>query len=85
VASLTIRKLDDDTKTRLRLSAAAKGVSMEEEARRRLKESLTENGSSKPKLTVESLLQFGVKPDVLFYQKKATDEMWDEVLDSHRR
>jgi phosphopantothenoylcysteine decarboxylase / phosphopantothenate---cysteine ligase len=33
MASLTIRKLDDDTKTRLRLSAAAKGVSMEEEAR----------------------------------------------------
>ena len=33
MGSLTIRKLDDDIKTRLRLSAAAKGVSMEEEAR----------------------------------------------------
>jgi antitoxin FitA len=33
VGSLTIRKLDDDIKTKLRLSAAAKGISMEEEAR----------------------------------------------------
>jgi antitoxin FitA len=85
MGSLTIRKLDDDTKTRLRLSAAAKGISMEEEARRRLKESLTANGPNKPKLTVESLLQFGVKPDEPFDQKKASDEMWDEVLDSYRR
>ena len=33
MGTLTIRKLDDNTKTRLRLSAARKGVSMEEEAR----------------------------------------------------
>ena len=33
MGSLTIRKLDDDIKTKLRLSAAAKGISMEEEAR----------------------------------------------------
>ena len=33
MASITIRKLDDEVKTRLRLRAAANGRSMEEEAR----------------------------------------------------
>ncbi len=33
MASLTIRQLDDDTKTRLRLRAAQNGRSMEDEAR----------------------------------------------------
>lgn len=33
MGTLTIRRLDDETKTRLRLAAALKGVSMEEEAR----------------------------------------------------
>lgn len=38
--SLTIRNLDDATKQRLRIQAARHGVSMEEEARRILKEAL---------------------------------------------
>ena len=33
MASITIRKLDDEVKTQLRLRAAANGRSMEEEAR----------------------------------------------------
>ena len=33
MASITIRKLDDDVKTRLRVRAAGNGRSMEEEAR----------------------------------------------------
>ncbi|MGV8840338.1 MAG: FitA-like ribbon-helix-helix domain-containing protein [Bauldia sp.] len=40
MASLTIRKLDDDLKTRLRIRAAEEGVSVEEEARRILARSL---------------------------------------------
>ncbi|MFN4295167.1 MAG: FitA-like ribbon-helix-helix domain-containing protein, partial [Thermoflexales bacterium] len=40
MASLTIRNLDDLTKQRLRIRAARHGVSMEEEARRLLKEAL---------------------------------------------
>src|SRR5688500_15684143 len=34
MASITIRRLDEETKRRLRLAAAANGHSMEEEARR---------------------------------------------------
>ena len=37
MASITIRNLDDDIKTRLRLAAARHGCSMEEEARRILR------------------------------------------------
>lgn len=40
MTSLTIRNLDDATKQRLRIRAARHGVSMEEEVRRILKETL---------------------------------------------
>ena len=40
MASITIRNLDDDVKTRLRMRAAEKGRSMEEEARQILREAV---------------------------------------------
>lgn len=40
MASITIRNLDDDLKQRLRIRAAKKGVSMEQEARNILQSSL---------------------------------------------
>ena len=40
MASLTIRNLDDDVKTRLRIRAVAHGRSMEEEARLILREAV---------------------------------------------
>jgi len=40
MSSLTIRNLDDVTKQRLRIQAARHGVSMEEEARRILREAV---------------------------------------------
>ena len=41
VATLTIRKLDEQTKARLRVRAAERGRSMEEEAREILRSALT--------------------------------------------
>lgn len=41
MASLSVRKLDDDTLARLRIRAAKHGVSMEEEARRILKDAVS--------------------------------------------
>lgn len=78
MGTLTIRNLDDTVKAKLRLAAAARGVSMEEEARRRLKESvcLPENTWKKP--TVKDLLQFSVKPAVTFDLKKISDEMSED-------
>lgn len=40
MANLSVRKLDDETLSRLRVRAAKHGVSMEEEARRILKEAV---------------------------------------------
>ena len=47
MATLTIRQLDEKTKTRLRIRAAHHGRSMEEEAREILRSALTT--SSRPK------------------------------------
>lgn len=41
MASLSVRKLDDETLSRLRVRAAKHGVSMEEEARRILKDAVS--------------------------------------------
>jgi plasmid stability protein len=43
MASITIRRLDERTKARLRVRAAQHGRSMEEEARTLLREALTED------------------------------------------
>ncbi|MCP9476197.1 MAG: hypothetical protein NNA19_13210, partial [Nitrospira sp.] len=53
MASLTIRNIDELTKQRLRLRAAKHGLSMEEEARRLLKEAL---GSTVPAKLGQRLL-----------------------------
>lgn len=47
VASITIRNLDDDVKTRLRVRAADRGRSMEEEARRILRDAVGQRPSSR--------------------------------------
>jgi antitoxin FitA len=47
-STLTIRKLDDRVKQRLRVRAARNGRSMEEEARRILKSALGAKPSAKP-------------------------------------
>jgi plasmid stability protein len=45
MAALTIRNVDDATKQSLRIRAAQHGVSMEEEARRILREALSRAGT----------------------------------------
>ena len=47
MASITIRRLDDEVKTRLRVRAAANGRSMEEEARVILREAVAEEPEPK--------------------------------------
>ena len=46
MASITIRRLDERTKTRLRIRAAQNGRSMEEEARTLLRAALTEGAAA---------------------------------------
>jgi len=47
MASITIRNLDDEVKTKLRVRAATNGRSMEEEARIILREAVEEEDSAK--------------------------------------
>lgn len=53
MASITIRNLDDDLKRRLRVRAAKKGRSMEEEARKILRQAL--GPPSAPRNLVQSI------------------------------
>jgi plasmid stability protein len=50
VASITIRKLDEKTKTRLRMRAAHHKRSMEDEARNILRTALSESAARPPNL-----------------------------------
>jgi plasmid stability protein len=62
MASITIRNLDDALKTRLRVRAAERGRSMEEEARRILRDVLDEE---KPRSLADlALAMFGAKHGV---------------------
>ena len=76
MASLMIRNLEESVKHELRKRAAERGVSMEQEARDRLAESL---GTPKRRKSIfDDLTRLGVAPDEPFDQKKITDEMWEE-------
>jgi antitoxin FitA len=50
MASITIRKLDESVKRRLRLRAAQHGTSMEDEARRILRTALADQEPGRPDL-----------------------------------
>ena len=52
MASITIRNLDDDVKSRLRVQAAGHGRSMEEEARRMLLDAVGRKSSSRNLVSV---------------------------------
>ena len=75
MATLTIRKVDDAVKKALREQAASHGVSMEEEVRQILSESVRA-AKPKRKLTVEEILAYGMNSDEPFDQKAVSDELW---------
>jgi plasmid stability protein len=60
MASITIRRLDDTVKTKLRLRAASHGRSMEEEARQILKAGLT--AKRLPRLNLAESIRRHVDP-----------------------
>lgn len=81
MGTLTIRNLDEAAKRKLRGRAAARGVSMEQEARRILAEGLRDlPPATGRKLTVEEILAFGRRlPKIDFDQKQVSDELWSSV------
>ncbi len=89
MGNLTVRKLDDEVMRDLRISAARRGVSMEQEARDRLRRPLEQENTAgfaenteKPrwrlKASKEELLAIGRKlPHVEFDQKEESDKLYD--------
>ncbi|WP_149759102.1 FitA-like ribbon-helix-helix domain-containing protein [Neomesorhizobium albiziae] len=78
MSTLTIRNLDPSVKQALRQRAAARGVSMEQEARDVLARTLAK--PVKRKIDIEAVLALGIKPAQPFDLKKFSDDMWDESL-----
>ena len=79
MASLTIRNLDESVKRELRKRAAERGVSMEQEARDRLAESVN-SPRRKPSILAD-LKRLSIKPEKPIDFKKLSDDLWDESLD----
>lgn len=59
MATLTIRNLDEDVKRDIRRAAAERGVSMEQEARDRLRLAGYEQAGPRKKATAEELIELG--------------------------
>jgi len=92
MATVTVRKLDDEIILDLRRSAAERGVSMEQEARDRLKHPLPRHEAAKLepngkpqwhlKASLEEILAIGRRlPHVEFDQKEESDRLYDYLND----
>jgi len=84
MGNMTVRRIDDEVMRDLRISAARRGVSMEQEARDRLRQPLprhVEGDAEKPrwrlKATKEELLALGVKPTTPIDHKAESDALYD--------
>lgn len=84
MGSLTVRKLDETVKLRLREYAARQGVSMEGSARALLLAarpvSAATNRGWRLKASLEELLALSARPERPLDAKALSDEMWDEGL-----
>lgn len=87
MATVTVRKLDDEIIRDLRRSAAERGVSMEQEARDRLRHPLPQGEPGKPenqgkpewhlKASLEEILAIGRKPKEPIDHKAESDALYD--------
>ena len=77
MATLTIRNLDDNVKQELRKRAAERGVSMEQEARDRLADSVEFSESGRgPSRRISGGWRSSRSEPIDF--KKLSDDLWDE-------
>jgi plasmid stability protein len=83
MATVTVRNLDDRVKRELRKRAAEHGVSMEQEVRRILIDTIDGRNRAGRKPTVDELLaKYSRPPGEPFDQKAFTDELWDFAEES---
>jgi plasmid stability protein len=86
MGTVTVRKLDDTVIRDLRQSAAERGVSMEQEARDRLRRPLSHTEPKKSvagepkwhlKASLEEILALGRKPEKPIDHKAESDALYD--------
>jgi hypothetical protein len=84
MGNMTVRKIDDQVMRDLRISAARRGVSMEQEARDRLQRPLpadsldnASGGQWRLKASLEELLALGIRPDKPIDHKAESDALYD--------
>ncbi|MCV0395799.1 MAG: hypothetical protein K5872_06030 [Rhizobiaceae bacterium] len=84
MATVTVRKLPEEVVRELRISAAKRGVSMEQEARDRLgqplaaaREAASNATEWKLKASLEEMLALGQKPDQPVDHKAESDALYD--------
>lgn len=94
MGNLTVRKVDDEVMRDLRISAARRGVSMEQEARDRLRRPLSQDSVELPgpadsggqrwrlKATKEELLALGRKLEKPIDHKAESDALYDYLDES---
>jgi plasmid stability protein len=80
MSTLTIRNLDDRVKQKLRERAASRGISMEQEIRDVLADSVQHPPRRARESILEDLRRLGVESVKPFDQKRVSDDMWDEGL-----
>lgn len=89
MGTVTVRKIDEKVIRDLKVSAAGRGVSMEQEARDRLSRPLPRSGTSRsspiewrPAVPLEELLALGIRPERPIDHKAESDAMYDYLATS---
>lgn len=78
MSNLTVRNVDEGVKYSLRQRATERGVSLEQQVRDVLAESV--KGPRRRESILADLRKLGIKPKTPFDLKKVSDEMWEEGL-----
>lgn len=84
MGTLTIRNLDDDVKQELRTRAAARGVSMEQEARDVITRDVRSGNRRLLNVSFDDIMRLSRKPAAPIDSRKAQDEVWDYLYEAQR-
>ena len=82
MASITIRKLEDEVKTKLRIRAAANGQSMEEEVRQILRSTVDQKQASLEQYTENVFSHLSLEERLIELENQG---MWIRAKDSDTR
>lgn len=82
MGTLMIRNLDDDVKQELRKRAAARGVSMEQEARDVITRDVRNGNRRLLNISFDDIMSLSRKPVAPIDSRRAQDEVWDYLYEA---